>query len=93
MALAIPSFGMSGPLNTAMLGARAYENGFYVTFAHPAGFVVADPDGELIPDVESDQPAVETATLDLESVEDSHLRDRRVDRYEDVLCRPIGIAP
>jgi len=90
--LAIPSFGMSGSLNTAMLRTSAYENGFYVAFAHPARSVVAGPDGELILDVESDRSGVETATLDLEAVEDSHLRDRRIDLYKDVLCRPTGIA-
>ena len=91
--LAIPSFGMSGSLNTAMLRTRAYENGFYVAFAHPARSVVVAPDGELILDVESDRPGVETATLDLEAVEDSHLQDRRIDLYKDLMCRPTGIAP
>ena len=44
----IPSNGMWGRLNDAMLRTRAYENSLYVVFAHPRDGLVIDPGGRII---------------------------------------------
>ncbi len=44
----IPSNGMWGRMNDAMLRTRAYENGVFVVFAHPRDGLVIDPGGRII---------------------------------------------
>lgn len=44
----IPSNGMWGRMNDAMLRTRAYENGVYLVFAHPRDGLVIDPGGRII---------------------------------------------
>jgi len=44
----IPSNGMWGRMNDAMLRTRAYENGVYLVFAHPRDGLVIDPGGESL---------------------------------------------
>lgn len=44
----IPSNGMWGRMNDAMLRTRAYENGVYIVFAHPRDGLVIDPGGRII---------------------------------------------
>jgi len=44
----IPSNGMWGRMNDAMLRTRAHENGVYVVFAHPRDGLVIDPGGRII---------------------------------------------
>jgi predicted amidohydrolase len=46
--LLIPSNGMWGSTNDAMLRTRAYENGVYLVFAHPRDGLVIDPGGRII---------------------------------------------
>lgn len=44
----VPSNGMWGRMNDAMLRTRAYENGVYLVFAHPRDGLVIDPGGRII---------------------------------------------
>ena len=44
----IPSNGMWGRMNNAMLRTRAYENGVFLVFAHPRDGLVIDPGGRII---------------------------------------------
>ena len=44
----IPSNGMWGRMNDALLRARAYDNGVHVVFAHPRDGLVIDPGGRVI---------------------------------------------
>jgi predicted amidohydrolase len=44
----IPSNGMWGRMNDAMLRARAYDNGVFIVFAHPRDGLVIDPGGRII---------------------------------------------
>ena len=44
----IPSNGMWGRMNDALLRSRAYENRVYLVFAHPRNGVIIDPGGRII---------------------------------------------
>jgi predicted amidohydrolase len=44
----VPSNGMWGRMNDALLRTRAYENGVYLVFAHPRDGLVIDPGGRII---------------------------------------------
>jgi len=44
----VPSNGMWGRMNDAMLRTRAYESGVFVVFAHPRDGLVIDPGGRII---------------------------------------------
>jgi apolipoprotein N-acyltransferase len=47
--LLCPSGGMFGPgRNDPILQARSRENERYITFVHPAEFLVTDPDGSIV---------------------------------------------
>ena len=47
--LICPSGGMFGPVkNDPILVARSRENDVYITFVHPAEFLVTAPDGEVV---------------------------------------------
>ena len=79
--VAIPSYGMHGDLNLAMMRTRAYENGFFIAFAHAQQSLVTGPGGEVEVDVRSDKDALVPCTVDLEKLNDSHVKDRRTDLY------------
>ena len=82
--LANPTYGMHGDLNLAMMRTRGYENGFHIAFAHPEESLVVGPHGEVEVDVRS-ETALVRHTIDLERVDESHLRDRRTDLYTPLL--------
>jgi predicted amidohydrolase len=44
----VPSNGMWGRMNDAMLRTRCYENGVFLVFAHPRDGLVIDPGGRVI---------------------------------------------
>ena len=44
----VPSNGMWGRMNDAMLRTRAYESGVYIVFSHPRDGLVIDPGGRVI---------------------------------------------
>ena len=44
----VPSNGMWGRMNDAMLRTRCYENGVFLVFAHPRDGLVIDPGGRII---------------------------------------------
>jgi predicted amidohydrolase len=44
----VPSYGMYGEINDAMMRTRAYENGVYVVFVHPKRCMMVDPKGAVI---------------------------------------------
>jgi predicted amidohydrolase len=44
----IPSNGMWGRMNDALLRTRAYENGLFLVFAHPRDGLVIDPGGRVL---------------------------------------------
>ena len=83
--LANPTYGMHGDMNTAMMRTRGFENGFFIAFTHPKQSLVIGPRGEVEVDIRSECPVVVRHTIDLERLEDSHLRDRRVDLYRNCL--------
>jgi len=79
--VAVPSYGMHCDLNLAMMRTRAYENGFFVAFAHPRQSLVTGPGGEVVVDVRSDRDALVPCTVDLDALNGSHIEDRRTDLY------------
>ncbi len=83
--VAIPSYGMHGDLNLAMMRTRAYENGFYLAFAHPKESLVVNPKGEVEIDFRSEQDVLVTHEIDLCELDNSHLMDRRPDLYSELL--------
>lgn len=79
--VAVPSYGMHDDLNLAMMRTRAYENGFFIAFAHPQESLVTGPGGEVGVDVRSDRDALVRCTVDLAKLNSSHIKDRRTDLY------------
>jgi predicted amidohydrolase len=82
--VANPTYGMHGDLNLAMMRTRAYENGFFIAFAHPKQSLVTGPSGEVAVDAR-DQEALVRHTIDLDLTSQSHINDRRTDLYSDCL--------
>lgn len=85
--VANPTYGMHDDLNLAMMRTRAYENGFFIAFAHPKLSLVTGPGGEVEISVRSEKDALIRHTVDLEKLNESHIVDRRTDLYRDYLLR------
>jgi predicted amidohydrolase len=85
--VANPTYGMHGDLNRAMMRTRAYENGFFIAFAHPQLSMVIGPGGDVEVEEESAVDTFVEHTVDLDHVRDDHVRDRRVDLYRDCLLK------
>ena len=60
-----PTWGSYGPLNTAIMQTRAYENGIPVCFAHPRQSLICLPDGTVAAVLESNTPGVLVHDVDL----------------------------
>lgn len=62
----VPSYGMYGEMNDAMMRTRAYENGVYVAFVHPKRVLIVDPRGTVIASDrgDKDQAVLGEITLD-----------------------------
>ena len=79
--LANPTYGMHGDLNLAMMRTRAFENGFFIAFAHPKQSLVTGPGGEVEVDARDMNDMLILHKIDLERTDNSHIRDRRTDLY------------
>lgn len=80
-----PTYGFYGDFNNAMMRTRAYENGIYVAFTHPAQSLITDPDGDITSDNSDSGLSYTVTEVDLSKSqldERGHLRDRRTDLYE-----------
>ncbi len=60
-----PTWGMYGPLNTAIMQTRSYENGIPICFAHPEQSLICLPDGKVAAVLESNMPGVLVHDIDL----------------------------
>ena len=83
--LANPTYGMHGDLNLAMMRTRAYENGFFIAFAHPKQSLVTGPGGEVEVDMRDKNDSLVLHEIDLDRINLSHIEDRRTDLYR--TCR------
>lgn len=79
--LANPTYGMHGDLNLAMMRTRAFENGFFIAFAHPKQSLVTGPGGEVELDSRDLNDSLVLHEVDLERLDLSHIKDRRTDLY------------
>jgi predicted amidohydrolase len=82
----VPSYGMHGEMNDAMMRTRAYENGVYVVFVHPKRCLIVDPKGAVIAEDDGggDQVVYGRIRLD-ERVGRGPIQSRRPEIYGDIL--------
>jgi beta-ureidopropionase len=80
----IPSYGMWGLNNEWWMRTRSYENGNFLAFAHPREAFVADPSGELIAQLQTNVPALLVCDVDLSKTNDTDVRDRRPELYNEI---------
>ena len=83
----MPTYGMSGEMNTAMMRTRAFESEIFIAFTHPWQSLVTGPGGRVLCDVTGDRDGVTVTRVDLADVDAaragaaSHLKDRRPELY------------
>ena len=80
-----PTYGFRGELNTCMMRTRAYENGIYIAFTHPAESLITGPKGKIICDNSDKEKTYTVTEVDLSKSQldkQGHIRDRRTDVYE-----------
>jgi hypothetical protein len=68
-----------------MMRTRAFENGFFIAFAHPKQSLVTGPGGEVELDSRDLNGSLVLHEIDLDRINLSHVRDRRTDLYG--ICR------
>jgi predicted amidohydrolase len=84
----VPSYGMYGEMNDAMMRTRAYENSVYVAFVHPKRVLIIDPRGKVVASDtgDGDQIVLGRITLD-ERIGKGPIGSRRPEIYGDILKR------
>jgi beta-ureidopropionase len=81
----IPSYGMWGLNNEWWMRTRSSENGNFLAFAHPRTAFVSDPRGELIARLQTNLPALLVCDVDLSTIKDTDIRDRRPELYGEIV--------